>query len=71
MVNLLLIVGKVKEHDFSIPIYEDGEKLEVFPSKELLTVVEEIINKYIPGYDFESSIGSFMVRGSKLYLEKN
>ena len=69
---LLRIVGQCERlHDFSLPIYEVERKLEVLPSKELLTVVEEIINKYIPGYDFESSIGSFMVRGSKLYIYKS
>jgi hypothetical protein len=69
---LIPIKGQCEKlHDFQVTVRNLERKLEILPTRELLTVIGEAINTYTNNNDFDSQSESFIIRGRRLLYFKN
>jgi len=55
-----------QEHAFTLDEDDLAAEMELLPSQDLLQAISDVINRHLPGYTFDSSRESFIVRGPNL-----
>lgn len=56
----------VKEHSFTLDEDDLAGEMELLPSEDLLQAIAGVVNGYLPGYSFDPSRESFIIRGPNL-----
>jgi hypothetical protein len=55
-----------QEHPFTLDEDDLAERMELLPSEDLLQAIAGVVNAHLPGYSFDPSRESFIVRGPNL-----